>query len=246
MTALPGCLCRRWRRPGPLPAAVVAAAGRDAVGQARYLAVILIVVFARRCQYASPPGSPPRRKKQVIQARVDSLDEATRSEKLNDAVVKILDALRTNGYEPYLRIEDITYEGGGDVPRVDSSRGEGLTCQAAQANTPAPRADSGTGHLADGHALSRLNEIACPGDSSLTDTPKRAAVAIMLNLARPARRHRATEGDRRTVYVPPGRSTGRPGIRERGPPVCPGGGMRTAGGVWRCVALESPRSGALP
>ena len=59
----------------------------------------------------------------VIEARVDSEDEATRSEKLNDAVVKILDAIRSNGYEPTLRIEDIEHEGGsGPLPRLDSSR----------------------------------------------------------------------------------------------------------------------------
>lgn len=52
----------------------------------------------------------------VIQARVDSEDEATRSEKLNSQVVKILDALRANGYEPHLRVEDVTVAGGGDVP----------------------------------------------------------------------------------------------------------------------------------
>jgi hypothetical protein len=52
----------------------------------------------------------------VIQARVDELDDATRGEKLNDQVVKILDALRANGYEPHLRMEDVTSGGGGDIP----------------------------------------------------------------------------------------------------------------------------------
>jgi transcriptional regulator with XRE-family HTH domain len=51
----------------------------------------------------------------VIQARVDSDDEETRSEKLNGQVVKVLDALRANGYEPHLRVEDVTTEGGGDI-----------------------------------------------------------------------------------------------------------------------------------
>jgi transcriptional regulator with XRE-family HTH domain len=52
----------------------------------------------------------------VIQARVDSDDEETRSEKLNGEVVKILAALRANGYEPHLRVEDVTVGGGGDLP----------------------------------------------------------------------------------------------------------------------------------
>jgi transcriptional regulator with XRE-family HTH domain len=52
----------------------------------------------------------------VIQARVDTLDEETRLEKLNSEVTKILDALRASGYEPHLRPEDITVGGGGDIP----------------------------------------------------------------------------------------------------------------------------------
>ena len=52
----------------------------------------------------------------VIQARVDSDDEETRSEKLNGEVVKILAALRANGYEPHLRVQDVTVGGGGDLP----------------------------------------------------------------------------------------------------------------------------------
>lgn len=52
----------------------------------------------------------------VIEARVEADHEAARSEQLNDAVVKILDALRSNGYEPALRIEDIEYHDGGPLP----------------------------------------------------------------------------------------------------------------------------------
>jgi hypothetical protein len=37
--------------------------------------------------------------------------EAARSEQVNDAVNKILDALRSNGYEPALRIEDVEIYG---------------------------------------------------------------------------------------------------------------------------------------
>jgi transcriptional regulator with XRE-family HTH domain len=48
----------------------------------------------------------------VIQARVETDEEAARSEQVNDAVNKILDALRSNGYEPALRIEDVEVHGG--------------------------------------------------------------------------------------------------------------------------------------
>jgi hypothetical protein len=37
--------------------------------------------------------------------------EAARSEQVNDAGNKILDALRSNGYEPALRIEDVEIHG---------------------------------------------------------------------------------------------------------------------------------------
>ena len=43
----------------------------------------------------------------VIEARVEIEQEAARSEQVNDAVNKILDVLRSNGYEPVLRIEDV-------------------------------------------------------------------------------------------------------------------------------------------
>ena len=51
----------------------------------------------------------------VIEARVEADHEAARSEQRNNAVVKILDALRSNGYEPNLRIEDIEYDDGGPL-----------------------------------------------------------------------------------------------------------------------------------
>ncbi len=52
----------------------------------------------------------------VIEARVDQGHEATLSEHLNDEVEKILSALRSSGYEPIMRIEDITYHEGGPPP----------------------------------------------------------------------------------------------------------------------------------
>jgi transcriptional regulator with XRE-family HTH domain len=47
----------------------------------------------------------------VIQARVEADQEAVRSEQVNDALDKILDALRRSGYEPALRIEDVEVHG---------------------------------------------------------------------------------------------------------------------------------------
>jgi hypothetical protein len=52
----------------------------------------------------------------VIEARVEADQEAVRSEQVNDVINKILDALRSNGYEPALRIEDVEVHGGGPVP----------------------------------------------------------------------------------------------------------------------------------
>ena len=43
----------------------------------------------------------------AIEARVEIDQEAAHSEQVNDAVDKILDVLRSNGYEPALRIEDV-------------------------------------------------------------------------------------------------------------------------------------------
>jgi hypothetical protein len=52
----------------------------------------------------------------VIEARVEADQDAARSEQVNDAVNKILDALRGNGYRPTLRIEDVEVDGDGPVP----------------------------------------------------------------------------------------------------------------------------------
>jgi transcriptional regulator with XRE-family HTH domain len=52
----------------------------------------------------------------VIQARVETDLEEIRSEQVNDAVNKILDALRSNGYKPTLRMEDVEVHGAGPVP----------------------------------------------------------------------------------------------------------------------------------
>ena len=59
--------------------------------------------------YTSWLDSPPE--EAVIEARVEAGQEAERSEQVNDAVSKILDALRSNGYEPALRIEDVEIHG---------------------------------------------------------------------------------------------------------------------------------------
>jgi hypothetical protein len=47
---------------------------------------------------------------------VETDQDAARSEQVNDAVNKVLDALRSNGYKPTLRIEDVEVDGGGPVP----------------------------------------------------------------------------------------------------------------------------------
>lgn len=52
----------------------------------------------------------------VIEARVGARHDEGRSEQVNGEVNKIVDALRSNGYEPNLRIEDITTGGGGPLP----------------------------------------------------------------------------------------------------------------------------------
>jgi hypothetical protein len=46
----------------------------------------------------------------VIEARVEADQEAARSEQVNDAVNKILDALRSSGYDAALRIEDVDFQ----------------------------------------------------------------------------------------------------------------------------------------
>ena len=65
--------------------------------------------------------SPPE--EAVIEARVKADHEAASEEPLNDAVVKVLDALRNNGYEPILRIEDITCEGSDPPPARSPEEG---------------------------------------------------------------------------------------------------------------------------
>jgi transcriptional regulator with XRE-family HTH domain len=62
----------------------------------------------------------------VIEARVEYATEDERREQLHGEVSKILDALRSNGYEPALRIEDIKIFGSEPEP----------------GGTPAPPADT--------------------------------------------------------------------------------------------------------
>jgi len=52
----------------------------------------------------------------VIETRAEADQEAARSGRVNDTVNKILDALRRNGYEPALGIEDVDIDGSGPVP----------------------------------------------------------------------------------------------------------------------------------
>ena len=49
----------------------------------------------------------------MIEARAEADQEGARAEQVNETVNKILDALRTNGYEPALRIEDVEVHGTG-------------------------------------------------------------------------------------------------------------------------------------
>jgi hypothetical protein len=81
-------------------------------------AQVELVVAARQAQdagltvtelHTSWLDTPPE--EAVIQARVETDQEAARSEEVNDVVNKILDALRSNGYEPALRIEDVEVHG---------------------------------------------------------------------------------------------------------------------------------------
>ena len=81
-------------------------------------AQVELVVMARLAQdagvavtelHTSWLETPPE--EAVIEARVEADQEAARSEQVNDAVNKILDALRNNGYEPTLRIEDVEVHG---------------------------------------------------------------------------------------------------------------------------------------
>ena len=81
-------------------------------------AQVELVVAAREAQdagltvtelHTSWLDTPPE--EAVIEARVEADKEAVRSEQVNDAVGKILDALRSSGYEPALRIEDVEIDG---------------------------------------------------------------------------------------------------------------------------------------
>lgn len=74
----------------------------------------MLLVAAREAQdaglavtelHTSWLDTPPE--EAMIQARVEADQEAERSEQVNDAVEKILNALRSNGYERALRIEDV-------------------------------------------------------------------------------------------------------------------------------------------
>ena len=55
--------------------------------------------------------NPANAAKNRTSATLQRRHEAARSEQVNDAVNKILDALRSNGYEPALRIEDVEIHG---------------------------------------------------------------------------------------------------------------------------------------
>jgi transcriptional regulator with XRE-family HTH domain len=86
-------------------------------------AQVVLVVAAREAQdaglavtelHTSWLDTPPE--EAVIQARVEADQEAERSEQVNDEINKILDALRSNGYQPVLRIENVEVDGGGHRP----------------------------------------------------------------------------------------------------------------------------------
>jgi transcriptional regulator with XRE-family HTH domain len=59
-------------------------------------------------------STPPE--EAVIQARIEGDQEAALGWQVNEEVGKVLDALRTSGYEPSLRIEDVEVSGGGGGP----------------------------------------------------------------------------------------------------------------------------------
>lgn len=52
----------------------------------------------------------------VIEARIESGEEEAHERQLDESVDKVLEALRTTGYEPGLRIEDVEVIGGGPLP----------------------------------------------------------------------------------------------------------------------------------
>jgi hypothetical protein len=59
-------------------------------------------------------ATPPE--EAVIQARVEADQEEDRAEQVNDAVDVIMEALRSHGYKPALRIEDVEVHGPGPGP----------------------------------------------------------------------------------------------------------------------------------
>jgi hypothetical protein len=59
-----------------------------------------------------PHGWIPPAEEAVIEARVEAEQDAVRSEQVNDDVSAIMDALRSNGYKPTLRIENVEVDGG--------------------------------------------------------------------------------------------------------------------------------------
>ncbi len=58
---------------------------------------------------------------------VETEQEAARAEQVNDAVDKILDALRINGYKPPSRVEDVEVGGGGPVPEQTPAQPDDTT-----------------------------------------------------------------------------------------------------------------------
>jgi hypothetical protein len=86
-------------------------------------AQVVLVVAAREAHDAGPAVTELHTswldtpaEEAVIQARVEADQETERSEQVNDEINKILDALRSNGYRPTLRIEDVEVHGGGHSP----------------------------------------------------------------------------------------------------------------------------------
>ena len=61
-------------------------------------------------------STPPE--EAVIQARIETYRADAEVDHVSDEVGKVLAALRTAGYEPLLRIEDIEITGGGGSPRT--------------------------------------------------------------------------------------------------------------------------------
>jgi transcriptional regulator with XRE-family HTH domain len=93
---------------------------------AAYIEAQLDLVFAARAAHedgvtvtelhTSWLSTPPE--EAVIQARIETYQDETQAERVSDEVGKVLAALRTAGYEPLLRIEDVEVMGGGGSPRV--------------------------------------------------------------------------------------------------------------------------------